>query len=312
MARKPRLHVPGGVYHTLLRGNGGEDIFFTKEDRFHFYHLLEEGSQRYAYRIHGFCLMRNHVHLAIQISEVSLSKIMHNISFRYTRWVNKRKRRIGHLFQGRYKALLVDAESYLLELVRYIHLNPVRAGLVKDPADYPWSSHAAFLGLETIPWLTTEWVLGQFGKRMSTAQKHFKSFVVAELDEGHREEFHRGGDDSRLLGDDSFIEHVLAQGPTRRLTISLDHVIKVVCKRYNIEQKDLAGPSRIRSLSEARGVVSFLCRQTGAASQTEVARRFKRDIATLSRITSRIEGKAKASRDFAEKLDSYINTITQA
>ena len=216
------------------------------------------------------------------------------------------------MFQGRYKALLVDAESYLLELVRYIHLNPVRAGLVNDPADYPWSSHAAFLGLETIPWLTTEWVLGQFGKRMSTAQKHFKSFVVAELDEGHREEFHRGGDDSRLLGDDSFIEHVLAQGPTRRLTISLDHVIKVVCKRYNIEQKDLAGPSRIRSLSEARGVVSFLCRQTGAASQTEVARRFKRDIATLSRITSRIEGKAKTSRDFAEKLDIYINAITQA
>ena len=138
------------------------------------------------------------------------------------------------------------------------------------------------------------------GKRLSTSQKHFMSFVLAELDKGYMEEFHLGGDDSRVLGDEFFIEQVLAQEPKSRPTLSLDHLIEVVCNRYIIEQKDLSGPSRIRSVSEARGVGGFLCRQTGAASQTEVARRFKRERATLSRITSRIEEKGNASRDKAQ------------
>jgi len=115
MARKPRLEVPGGLYHVILRGNAQQDIFFTDDDRQAFYDLLGEGSQRFGYRIHAFCLMTNHIHLAIQTSEKPLSQSLHNLSFRYTRYVNKTQNRAGHLFQGRYKALLVDADSYLLE-----------------------------------------------------------------------------------------------------------------------------------------------------------------------------------------------------
>ncbi|MDQ6998682.1 MAG: transposase, partial [Mariprofundus sp.] len=118
-------------YHVMLRGNGGIPIFENDEQRTHFCLLLQEGVVRYGHRVHAFCLMDNHVHLVIQVGTIDLSKIMQNVSFRYTRWFNARHKRIGHLFQGRFKAILVDEENYLLELVRYTHLNPVRAGLVE-------------------------------------------------------------------------------------------------------------------------------------------------------------------------------------
>ncbi len=143
MARKPRVHVPGGIYHVMLRGNGGQDIFFIPEDRDELYRLVAEGTARFEYRVHAYCLMTNHLHLAIEVGRVPLSRGMQNLAFRYTRWIHRREKRTGHLFQVRDRALLIDREAYLLELVRYIHLNPVRAGLVSDPLDYPWSSHCA-------------------------------------------------------------------------------------------------------------------------------------------------------------------------
>jgi len=120
----------------MLRGNGGQDIFFAPEDRHRLFFLIQEGIERFGHRIHAFCLMDNHIHLAIQVADIPLSKIMQNLSFRYARWINSRYQRMGHLFQGRYKSLLVEEESYLLELVRYIHLNPVRSGLVTRAEDY--------------------------------------------------------------------------------------------------------------------------------------------------------------------------------
>ena len=141
MARKARVHLPGGYYHVMLRGNGGNDIFFSDADRSRFLFLVQEGIARYEHRVHAFCLMGNHVHLLIQVGSVPLSKIMQNLSFRYTRYINKQKNIVGHLFQGRYKAIFVDADSYLLELTRYIHLNPIRAGLCAAAKDYEWSSY---------------------------------------------------------------------------------------------------------------------------------------------------------------------------
>jgi REP element-mobilizing transposase RayT len=153
MARKPRVHCPGALYHVILRGNAGQTIFFDDRDRARFYLLLQEGTERFRHRIHAFCLMSNHVHLAIQVADLPLSRIIQNLSFRYTKWVNWRQSRSGHLFQGRYKAVLVDADAYLLELTRYIHLNPVEAGLVKEPEEH-MGSHRAYLGLGD-SWLTT-------------------------------------------------------------------------------------------------------------------------------------------------------------
>jgi REP element-mobilizing transposase RayT len=146
MARKPRLHVPGGLYHVILRGNARQNIFFTAEDRARFYELIEEVVVRFGYRVHAFCLMTNHLHLALQAGEQSLSAGMQNLAFRYTRHINARRKRAGHLFEGRFKAFLVDRDRYGLALVRYIHLNPVRARMVRQPSAYGYSSHRAYLG----------------------------------------------------------------------------------------------------------------------------------------------------------------------
>ena len=156
MARKPRLHFSGAVYHVMLRGNAGQSIFLEDEDREHFYALIADGVERFGHRIHGFCLMGNHVHFALQVADVPLSKIMQNISFRYTRWMNKKYGRVGHLFQGRFKAILVEQDTYLLELIRYIHLNPVRAKMVSNIDQYPWSGHASYLGRQVLSWVTTK------------------------------------------------------------------------------------------------------------------------------------------------------------
>lgn len=143
MPRKPRIHFPGALYHVILRGNAGHPIFLDDRGRQHFYELIGEGVDRFGHRIHGFCLMTNHVHLLVQVGEIPLSRIIHNLTLRYTAWLNSRHSRIGHLFHGRYKALLVDAENYLLELVRYIHLNPVRAGMAKLADEYRWTGNRA-------------------------------------------------------------------------------------------------------------------------------------------------------------------------
>ena len=129
MARKSRIHFPGALFHVMLRGNDGADVFFSAEDRARFYMLMQYGVERFGHRIHAFCLMTNHIHLAIEVADKPLSAIMQNLSFRYTQWLNWKRKRSGHLFQGRFKAVLVEADSYLLELVRYINLNPVRAGM---------------------------------------------------------------------------------------------------------------------------------------------------------------------------------------
>jgi hypothetical protein len=170
--------------------------------------------------------MTNHVHLAIQVGDVPLSRIMQNLAFRYTRWVNWRQNRSGHLFQGRFKAVLVDADAYLLELTRYIHLNPLRARLVQSPEDYPWSSHNAYLGKVTIPWLTTDWVLAHFAPHPKQARDAYEDFFEQGVDGGHVQAYHSGSaNDSRLLGDDTFIDSALVRAGSRPLLLITLEVI---------------------------------------------------------------------------------------
>ena len=243
MARKPRVHYPAALYHVILRGNGGQEIFFGQEDRFRFYLLLQEGIERYGHQVHAFCLMTNHVHLAIQVREVGLPRIIQNLAFRYTRWVNWRQNRTGHLFQGRYKTVLIDADSYLLELTRYIHLNPVRSGMVRRAEDYPWSGQRAYLGLETIPWLTTDRVLSMFSGRRDRARRTYRGFVEEGKEEGHQGEYGKGSEiDSRILGDMVFIDKVLGQSQERlKRRVTVEEIVSRVCKEFSLREEVLWG-----------------------------------------------------------------------
>ncbi len=313
MARKPRLHIPGGLYHVTLKGNGGDDIFFDKEDRYHFYLLLQEGVARFGHRIHGFCLMNNHIHLAIQVADEPLSKIMQNISFRYTRWINKKQQRIGHLFQGRYNAIIVESESYLLELVRYIHLNPVRAKLVRKPARYQWSSHNAYLGNEVLPWLTVDWLLSQLAKREKTARKRYEQFVNDGINEGYREEFHKGSRDNRVLGDDSFIERVTGEKKEKsKPEITLSELSKRFCLLNELEEKELVGPSRLRRVTELRSIFAWVANSLEIASLEALGEFLHRDATTLSRAVSRVKENRRNDERARGKLDKLKSTLTRA
>jgi len=302
MARKPRIHFPGALYHVILRGNAGQPLFFDDRDHTRFYFLLQEGIERFGHCIHAFCLMTNHVHLAIQVGSVSLSRILQNLSFRYTRWINWRQNRTGHLFQGRYKAVLVDGDSYLLELTRYIHLNPVRFGMVKNPEHYPWSGHRAYLGFETIPWLTTDWVLSQFSERLNVARKAYGRSIQDGREEGHREEFQRGsGTDSRILGDDTFMERVLEEKP-RSKRASLEEVLFGVCRWYSVKARDLKRAGRDRRLSEVRGMVAWLV--------LELGKRTGRDVTTLSSAAKRLQIRSKTDLKLAERMKELFEAVS--
>jgi len=319
MARQPRIHVPGGLYHVMLRGNGGQDVFFASEDRCRLFFLIQEGVERFGHRVHAFCLMDNHIHLAIQVSDIPLSRIMQNLSFRYTHWVNRRYKRMGHLFQGRYKALLADEDSYLLQLVRYIHLNPVRAGLVTQPEDYEWSGHPAYLGEEHIAWLTCDVVLAQFGSSVDIARKRYANFVMDGMDEKRRLEFHQGGDDSRVLGEDHFLQQVMAQADQPvPVKIPLDALLMSVGRGFGIDDADLRGHSRKRSFAEARGVAAWLVSEIGQHTLTDLARRMHRDPSALSLLVKKTRERAVTDADFRVKINrmkSFMqsnNSLTHA
>lgn len=302
MARKPRIHLPGGLYHVIFRGNGGQSVFLTEDDRYRFYLLLQEGICRFGYRVHAFCLMTNHIHIALQAGDTPLSRGMHNLSFRYTRWINWREKRTGHLFQGRYKAVLIDGDSYLLELIRYIHLNPVRACMVNDHEEYPWSSHRAYLGKEFLPWLTTEWMLGRFGKSVAKARAGYRTFVLDGLGEEYRPEFHGGREDSRLLGDDSFMDKCLASLGDIPLRLTTQEIVDKVCHAYNIDEATLKMQSQQRVASEARAVIGWLARELGCATLSDVGKLVNRDVGSISSSVSRLSYRMQEVTKLADRV----------
>lgn len=178
MARPLRVEFPGAVYHVTSRGNARKSIYLSDSDRYDFLKIVHRVVDRYHWLCHAYCLMGNHYHFLFETSEANLSNGMRQLNGVYTQSFNRRHDRVGHLFQGRYKAQLVEHGSYLLEVMRYIVLNPVRAKLVGFPADYQWSSYRSTVGLRPEePFLSTTWVLGQFAADAATARCRYHEFV---------------------------------------------------------------------------------------------------------------------------------------
>lgn len=178
MARPLRIEFAGALYHITSRGDGREDIYITDHDRDAWLEVLSEVCHRFNWVCHAYCLMSNHYHLLIETPDSNLSLGMRHLNGVYTQRFNRRHRRVGHVFQGRYKAILVDKEPYLLELARYIVLNPVRARMVRSAKDWAWSSYRATAGFESVyPWLNIDWLLSGFAKRRKTACERYRKFV---------------------------------------------------------------------------------------------------------------------------------------
>jgi putative transposase len=204
MARPLRIEFPGAIYHVTSRGNAQASIFLDDIDRNTFLSVLGQTMRRFNVICHAYCLMTNHFHLLLETPDANLSKAMRQFNSVYTQTFNRRHGRVGHVLQGRFKSIVVDREAYLLELCRYIVLNPVRAGMVKEPGKYLWSSYRATAGLRKKPdFLAVDWILEQFGIDRVQARKEYRLFVKAGLDSESPWNDLKG---QCLLGDDPFLE----------------------------------------------------------------------------------------------------------
>jgi putative transposase len=203
MARPLRVEFSGAIYHLTSRGNARQKVFFTDADRELFLDTLTGVVSRYGWICHAYCLMANHYHLLVETPKANLSLGMRQLNGMYTQSFNRRHNRVGHLFQGRFKAILVEKESYLLELCRYIVLNPVRVKGKGEIGAWKWSSYRATAGLASVPeFLSTDWILEQFGKNRAKAQKQYRTFVREGLESRPWEEL-KG---QIYLGSEAFIE----------------------------------------------------------------------------------------------------------
>jgi putative transposase len=209
MARPLRIEFPGALYHVTSRSNARQRVFRDDEDREMFLATLAWVVARFRWCCHAYCLMGNHVHLLIETPQPNLSRGMRQLNGVYTQRFNRRHRKVGHLFQRRFKAILVEKEGYLLELARYLVLNPVRAKIVKTPERYPWSSYRAMVGLAPVPpALATDWILNQFADSRATARRRYAKFVHDGIGvPGPWEEVKA----QVLLGSEAFIERLSPQ-----------------------------------------------------------------------------------------------------
>jgi REP element-mobilizing transposase RayT len=208
MARPLRIEYPGAVYHITSRGNEKKPIYKDEQDRKNFLFILDKVNKRYHWLCHAYCLMDNHFHLLIETPEGNLSIGMRQLNGVYTQAFNKRHRRVGHLFQGRYKAILIQKDSHLLEVCRYVVQNPVRAGLAEDPAQWRWSSYSATAGREKpSSCLTTSWVLGQFSRKRRKAEREYREYVHRGMEKESIWARVRG---QAIFGEDDFVDNLTA------------------------------------------------------------------------------------------------------
>jgi len=303
MPRGPRLDGPGVLHHLMVRGIEHRAIFQDELDRRDFVARLATLTMTGAWEVYAWALMPNHLHLLVRTGRRPLGRTMGSLLGGYAGAFNRRHRRRGHLFQNRFRSVVVEEEPYLLELVRYIHLNPLRAGLVHDLhalEAYPWSGHSVLLGRQSQPWQAVDTVLGQFGRRVGEARRHYRRFVVEGVDKGRRPDLTGGGlrrsaggwegvaalgrgrerwaFDERVLGSGPFVERLLAEvapapdlGPARAWR-ALSHIRAQLAASFAVSEAELTRGSRRRAVAAARAAVGVVAVDGLGLPVTRVAR----------------------------------------
>jgi REP element-mobilizing transposase RayT len=282
MARPLRIEFPGGLYHVTSRGDRREAIYEDDDDRARFLEVLGDVAEGANWLCHAYCLMTNHYHLGIETPDGNLSKGMRQLNGVYTQYSNRRHGRVGHLFQGRYKAILVDRYAYLLELARYVVLNPVRAGMVEDPGQWPWSSFNAVMGQADHPaWLVTDGLLSQFGEERGVARRRYRRFVMEGLG---APSIWQGLNRQIYLGDDRFVEEMQARAEGGGEDVSIP-----------LAQRRPPAPSlsAIATQYEDRDAAMAAAYGTGAYTYQAIAEHFGVHFTTVGRIVRGARKRAK-------------------
>jgi REP element-mobilizing transposase RayT len=332
MPRKARIDAPGALHHVIVRGIERKPIFKDRFDRTHFVKRLGTVLSETDTPCYAWVLMRNHVHLLLKTGLTPIATVMRRLLTGYAQQFNRRHNRHGHLFQNRYKSFLCQEDVYLLELVRYIHLNPLRANAVKDLKalrQYVWCGHSALMGQVQYDWQDTDYVLKLFGTKAAEARKAYAAFVAKGQRQGHRPDLAGGGlirsvggwaavkdyqdegirvkGDERILGDSDFVESVLkkaneelAQRTMLKATgPDLVQLIKKVAKFYQIDIMELKTASKARQVSLARSMLCYLAVRKFMLSCAEVARTLNISPSAVSKAVTK--GQALTNRAKMEK-----------
>lgn len=321
MGRPLRIEFPGALYHITSRGNERKSIFIDDADRFRFLEILKDYHERYGILLHSFVLMDNHYHLILETPNGNLLKVMHGINGGYTGYFNRRYGRSGHLFQGRYKGILVEKDAYLLQLSRYVHMNPVRAKIVKKPEQYRWSSYPSYIGKEKeYKWVEYSWILSNFGKDGKTAKNKYREYIEESFNKD-LENPAKNLYGQLILGTDEFIEKIrgmFSGGSISKEIIerkrllkspSPEDIIKKVVETFGVD-RNLINGKNIRGNVARKAAIYLVHRycnlsndETGkifgniqCSAVSKVSMRFKEQLAnnkSLSKIMRRIESNVK-------------------
>lgn len=303
MARPLRIEYPGAFYHVTSRGNEQKAIFKSQRDREKFLGYLESASTRYGAVIHCYCLMGNHYHLLLETPEGNLSQIMRHINGAYTTYFNVKRRRAGHLLQGRYKAILVEADAYALELSRYLHLNPVRAAMVSRPEAYPWSSYRVYVGDQPSPeWLQKNFILSCLAERGENKKERYRAFVADRLGHDYPSPL-KQVIAATILGSESFVSTVQKKYLSCKVVEDIP-ALKVLKTRPSppeivatVNQTFPAEPKL------ARKVAVYLCHQHSGEKLKEIGGRFNLGESGVSQLCRRFSVELEMDRQLKRKLD---------
>jgi putative transposase len=313
MARKPRIHFPGALYHIISRGNRRQNIFREHRDYQRYLEFLKEYKVRYRFSVYAYALMPNHIHLLVEVGETPVSRVMQALLFRYTRNFNIKYRKTGHLFEGRYKAILCEKDSYLLELSAYVHLNPVRAGLAEDPTDYRWTSYRTYLTGESDDLVDTQRVLIQFSRKTRDAIREYDRFVKDRVGQGHVGEFYELKD-QRFLGEDEFVEEV-RRGLNEKLPSVYDITVAEIASKVSlvlgIPLDSIYSTNRNRNGALGRAVVGYLGRRVCGHQVKAVAEHFSRDPVAISLGMKKLEGRLRGERTLREAMEKIEKALTR-
>ena len=309
MARRPRLFAAGVLYHVIVRGNQRQKTFTAESDYQAYIERLARYRKKYDYVLHAYCLMPNHVHLLVESSEQPLAKFMQGLQQSYSQYFNLRHRKTGHVFEGRYKAILCQKDQYLLQLIRYIHLNPVRAGMVRSPERYRYSGDHVYLQGKATETIDPATVLSMLGGKQA-----YRRFVQDGLSEGHKEEYY-AVEDQRFLGAEGFGARLLKKEPglsgKKRTRRSIETVARELAKLLKIDVQALCSPDRGWAISKARTIAAYVLVRRLGYRLSDVAAYFGRDMATLATLLARLSDRVQAN-DTARREIERLNEIVES
>jgi REP element-mobilizing transposase RayT len=321
MPRQARLDVPGALHHIIVRGINKAPIFVDDQDKNRFLERLSQNVTQGQCTVYAWVLMTNHIHLLFKSGKEGISAVMRKQLTWYAQYYNRRHKRTGHLFENRYKSILCDEDAYLLALIRYIHLNPIRAKIIQTMEEldrYPWTGHRAFIGKADHPWMDIDTALSEFGDKRKKAILEYRRFIREGIREGRNPELTGGGlirsqggwsqvmamrrrgkkeeYDERILGSGDFVhaivkeveERQLRQIKYRRGGKTIQKIVDEECKACEINQKELKAGGKRSSVSTARANIAYRCREELGASAAEIARHLGVNTSCIIRAIERV------------------------